>query len=175
MLDLKRLTEEDLYDLWQIAYSKADPVWKYYDAPYFQDYIHYSAFADFQREKEKLFVNNPNRLGIFLDGRLVGTVSRYWECQATRWMELGIAIYQERDWGAGIATATLKKWLDQTFRDYAELERLGLTTWSGNPGMIAVAEKLGLQQEACIRKVRYYQGIYYDSIKYGVLRNEYFR
>ena len=90
-------------------------------------------------------------------------------------MELGLAIYQEQDWGTGIGTRALQLWLEQTFQDYLELERLGLTTWSGNPGMMALAEKVGLQQEACIRKVRYYQGIYYDSVKYGILRSEWQR
>nr|MCX4136420.1 GNAT family N-acetyltransferase [Vibrio parahaemolyticus]MCX4136492.1 GNAT family N-acetyltransferase [Vibrio parahaemolyticus]MCZ6386917.1 GNAT family N-acetyltransferase [Vibrio parahaemolyticus]MCZ6386980.1 GNAT family N-acetyltransferase [Vibrio parahaemolyticus] len=28
------------------------------------------------------------------------------------------------------------------------------------------------QQEARLRKVRYYNGEYYDSVKYGVLRSE---
>ena len=48
----------------------------------------------------------------------------------------------------------------------------GLTTWSGNPSMMRVAEKLGFQKEAQIRKVRYYNGKYYDSMKYGILRDE---
>lgn len=51
---------------------------------------------------------------------------------------------------------------------------MGLTTWSGNPGMMRLSEKLGMTQEARIRKVRYYKGIYYDSIKYGILRDEFF-
>jgi RimJ/RimL family protein N-acetyltransferase len=38
--------------------------------------------------------------------------------------------------------------------------------------MMRCAEKLGMQQEARIRKVRYYQGEYYDSVKYGVLKEE---
>jgi len=36
----------------------------------------------------------------------------------------------------------------------------------------AVAEKLGFLKEGQIRKVRYYQGQYYDSVKYGILREE---
>ena len=40
--------------------------------------------------------------------------------------------------------------------------------------MMKVAEKLGMTKEAVIRKVRYYNGTYYDSIKYGVLRDEWF-
>ena len=87
-------------------------------------------------------------------------------------MELGLAIYQEEDWGMGLGTSALKQWLSQTFQDFPDLERLGLTTWSGNAGMMALAEKLGLRQEARIRKVRYYKGIYYDSVNYGVLREE---
>lgn len=38
--------------------------------------------------------------------------------------------------------------------------------------MIRVGEKLGMQLEARIRKVRYYDGVYYDSIRMGMLREE---
>ena len=52
------------------------------------------------------------------------------------------------------------------------LEHIGLTIWSGNSAMMAVAEKVGFLKEGQIRKVRYYQGRYYDSVKYGILREE---
>ena len=38
--------------------------------------------------------------------------------------------------------------------------------------MMTVANKLGFLKEGQIRKVRYYQGHYYDSVKYGILRKE---
>lgn len=38
--------------------------------------------------------------------------------------------------------------------------------------MVRVAEKLGMQMEARIRKVRYYNNQYYDSIRMGILREE---
>lgn len=38
--------------------------------------------------------------------------------------------------------------------------------------MIAVAKKLGFLKEGQIRKVRYYQGQYSGSMKYGILREE---
>jgi RimJ/RimL family protein N-acetyltransferase len=38
--------------------------------------------------------------------------------------------------------------------------------------MIRVGEKLGMTMEARIRKVRYYEGVYYDSIRMGILREE---
>lgn len=47
-----------------------------------------------------------------------------------------------------------------------------MTTWNGKGEMIAVAKKLGFLKEGQIRKVRYYQGQYSGSVKYGILREE---
>ncbi len=58
------------------------------------------------------------------------------------------------------------------FKRFPDIQRVGLTTWSKNERMIKVAKKLGLQEEGRIRKVRYYQNEYYDSVKLGVLREE---
>ena len=38
--------------------------------------------------------------------------------------------------------------------------------------MMKSAEKIGYKLEGRIRKVRYYMNKYFDSIKYGVLREE---
>lgn len=38
--------------------------------------------------------------------------------------------------------------------------------------MIRLAKKLGLIEEGRIRQVCYYEGHYYDSVKLGVLREE---
>jgi len=62
---------------------------------------------------------------------------------------------------------------DDTFcNDFSELEHVGLTTWSGNISMMKSAEKIGYKLEGRIRKVRYHMNEYFDSIKYGVLREE---
>ncbi|MDN6118709.1 MAG: GNAT family N-acetyltransferase, partial [Lactococcus sp.] len=53
-----------------------------------------------------------------------------------------------------------------------DIVHMGLTTWSGNPAMMRVAEKSGMTKEGTIRQVRYWQGRYYDSVKYGVLHHE---
>ena len=172
MICLRKLVEEDLMSLWEIAYSHPNPIWKQYDAPYFDDYQYFTNFEEFKLQKSEYFLNNSNRLGIFVDCKLVGTVSRYWECQQTRWMELGIDIYESEYWNAGIGRDAMLQWIDRTFQDYLELEHLGLTTWSGNFGMMKLAEKLRMKKEAHIPKVRYYQGVYFDSIKYGILREE---
>jgi acetyltransferase, GNAT family len=62
--------------------------------------------------------------------------------------------------------------VDAIFHETDMLEHIGMTTWSGNGAMMAVAERLGFLKEGQIRKVRYYQGQYYDSVKYGILREE---
>ena len=38
--------------------------------------------------------------------------------------------------------------------------------------MMRVGEKSGMTKEGTIRQVRYWQGRYYDSVKYGVLRHD---
>ncbi|HFN7437409.1 TPA: GNAT family protein [Streptococcus pneumoniae] len=172
MIYLRKLKKEDLMSLWEMAYSQLNPVWKQYDAPYYDDYQYFSNFKEFELQKSESILSNSNRLGIFVDDKLVETVSRYWVCKQTRWMELGIGIYDKKFWNTGIGKVAMLQWIDRTFQDYLELEHLGLTTWSGNFGMMKLAEKLRMKKEAHIPKVRYYQGVYYDSIKYGILREE---
>jgi putative hydrolase of HD superfamily len=49
-----------------------------------------------------------------------------------------------------------------------------MTTWSGNTRMMHLAEKLGFVKEAVYRKARIVNGIYYDSVSYGILREEWY-
>ncbi|KPL40668.1 GNAT family acetyltransferase [Streptococcus pseudopneumoniae] len=142
MIYLRKLKKEDLMSLWEMAYSQLNPVWKQYDAPYYDDYQYFSNFKEFELQKSESILSNSNRLGIFVDDKLVGTVSRYWVCKETRWMELGIGIYDKKFWNTGIGKVAMLQWIDRTFQDYLELEHLGLTTWSGNIGMMKLAEKL---------------------------------
>lgn len=99
-------------------------------------------------------------------------VSRNWKDKKTRWLEIGIIIYDENYWNSGIGSQAISLWTSQTFEDFPEIEHIGLTTWSGNIRMMKLAEKLGFLKEAQIRKVRYWKNFYYDSVKYGVLREE---
>lgn len=63
-------------------------------------------------------------------------------------------------------------WTEYLFQKMPELVRLDLRTWSGNLGMMRLAEKLGYQREAVFRKARIVKGKYYDGIGYGILREE---
>ena len=118
------------------------------------------------------FFKSDDVNGIYIDEILVGTVSRYWQDRKTRWLEVGIVIYDSNYWYGGYGSEALKIWTTKTFNDFSELEHVGLTTWSGNISMMKSAEKIGYKLEGRIRKVRYHMNEYFDSIKYGVLREE---
>ncbi|MEM7113544.1 MAG: GNAT family protein [Chloroflexota bacterium] len=75
-------------------------------------------------------------------------------------------------WSGGIGYEALGLWSDYLLKAMPELIRLGLATWSGNVRMMRLAEKLGYQEEARRRKARIVEGEYYDSMGYGVLREE---
>lgn len=155
--------------LWKWVFSQDNPEWKQWDAPYFE---HHSLPYDEFCEKAENRVNRQAVQGIFVEDELIGTVSYYWECEKTRWLELGIVIFNPAYWNGGYGTEALRRWSAIVFHMHPQIERVGFTTWSGNKRMIAVGEKLGFSREARIRKVRYYQGVYYDSIRYGLTREE---
>ncbi len=85
---------------------------------------------------------------------------------------MGICLDKESHLNHGIGTKSLKLWLDYLFEKVTDLPHIGFTTGSGNQGMIRIGEKIGMQQEARIRKIRYWRGRYWNSFKYGILRSE---
>lgn len=109
---------------------------------------------------------------IALDDRIIGVVTRYWQSKETNWLSVGIVIYDPAQWGKGYGFQALGLWSEYLFKQMPELVRLDLRTWSGNIGMMALAQKLGYKEEACFRKARIVDGAYYDGMGYGVLREE---
>lgn len=103
---------------------------------------------------------------------LIGQVNWYWKSEETKWMEIGIVVFNEDYWGQGIGYRGLIRWINKIFQENQDIVRLGLTTWSGNKRMMSLAEKLGFICEATYRKARIVKGEYYDSISYGILREE---
>ncbi|URZ88109.1 GNAT family N-acetyltransferase [Floricoccus penangensis] len=170
-IEIKGLTGGQVKELYDISFgSKADLEWMKWNGPYFNDPI--SNWDEFEHGSRKR-INDDNFGLIYCDEKLVGTVSAYWEDGNLRkWLEFGLVIYNQDDWSKGIGRASLTLWIEYLFDLYPELERLGFTTWSGNKGMIRLGQKLSMTQEAKIRKVRFYQKKYYDSIKFGILRSE---
>ncbi|UNX54904.1 GNAT family N-acetyltransferase [Georgenia sp. TF02-10] len=110
-------------------------------------------------------------LPIVLDARVVGSVSWYWEDQATDWRRMGVVVYDETLWGRGIATEALALWTSYLFAA-TDAQRLDFATYSGNPGMLAVGRRLGFTEEARLRRARRWAGGVHDAVVMGVLREE---
>ena len=148
-------------------HGPSDHEWQRWNGPYFNDPI--LTLDEFQH---KINPGDWMRQGIWVDQKLVGEVSAYYEDgQLQRWLDVGLVIYQQQVWGQGLGSQALRLWINQVFERSA-LPHVGLTTWSGNVRMMKVAENVGLNLEARVPQVRYWQGQYWDSVKYGILRKD---
>lgn len=172
IVTLKNVEESDLKQWWEKRYGpKADLEWMKYNGPYFNDSVQsWEEFYDYHKSKT---LHSPMRKLIIYNDQIVGEVSAYWEDgKLKQWLEVGIVLFDANNWGHGIGTAAFKKWLKEMFNLFNYLPHIGFTTWSGNVGMQMIGDKIGMTKEGVIRKVRYWENRYYDSIKYGILRDE---
>ncbi|QCR32736.1 GNAT family N-acetyltransferase [Lysinibacillus sp. SGAir0095] len=167
-LTIRPIKENDLTRLWELIYKEEQPEWKKWDAPYFP---HQALSFEEYLPKGTTFINNEKFWAIEVNSEVRGTISYYWEHEPSLWLEMGIVFHESSSWGKGLGTRAMKLWIDHLFSTLP-LVRVGYTTWSGNERMIRVGEKLGMTLEARIRKVRLYNNRYYDSIRMGLLREE---
>lgn len=167
-LYIRPIETDDLHRIWTLSYKEENPEWKQWDAPYFKH--HAISYEDFLIQKHD-WVHVPNKQAIVFNNEVIGTVSYYWEHEPSKWLEMGITLHKSDNWGQGIGTRVMRMWIDHLFNTL-DIVRVGYTTWSGNKRMIKIGERLGMTMEARIRKVRYYNGVYYDSIRMGLLREE---
>jgi len=167
-LVIRPITEVDIPTLWKLRYKEKSPEWKKWDAPYYE-FIQIP-YEEYVANSSQMIAEDNQRI-IEVNGKIIGTVIYYWEHKASNWLEMGIVIYDPNYWNGGYGTKALSLWIDHLFTTLP-LVRVGYTTWSGNERMIKVGEKLGMTMEARLRKCRLYDGVYYDSIRMGLLREE---
>lgn len=162
---------EDYFDL-----NHPDQLFHQFNGPYFKKNTIEELTTRVNFLKEKLQNGAvPPTFKLIADAstnQLIGEVSKYWRSKETNWMEIGVVIFDETYWGKGIGKQALTLWINELFETHQEIVRIGLSTWSGNTGMVKLSESLGLNQEACYRKARIVDGKYYDSVSYGILREE---
>ncbi|MFC9707892.1 GNAT family N-acetyltransferase [Paenibacillus sp. NPDC056933] len=174
-LVLRSVEKEDLSELYELIYSEVEPEWKQWDAPYYA--LEHESYEDFKhgmlnRLEATQGPSEPSSIRIIeLNGQMVGTISYYWEHRPSMWLEMGIVLYRSAQWGHGIGTRVLQMWSSHLF-EQLPLARVGLTTWSGNERMMRSASKAGLQVEGRMRRCRIVNGKHYDSIRMGMLREE---
>ena len=75
------------------------------------------------------------------------------------------------DWGKGYASEAAQRLLAFAFENFTA-HRIVAFCHAENTTSVRVMQKIGMKQEACVRQVRYYNNRYYDSVKYGILRDE---
>ncbi|WP_263079416.1 GNAT family N-acetyltransferase [Endozoicomonas sp. Mp262] len=167
---LRKATPDDKETLFHLITENQE--WTRFNGPYFP----YSPPTpdEFQTGLFERLQQGDDTLIIEYNHTPIGTVSYYWEDKRTRWLEVGIVVYSHNQWGKGLGRKALIPWITHLFHTL-EIARVGLTTWSGNPRMMVCAEAIGMKLEARLRKVRYYNEHYYDSVKFGVLREEWFK
>ncbi|MFL2020284.1 GNAT family N-acetyltransferase [Weissella hellenica] len=173
-IELKQLRVQDLLPFWELAFSNPDAEWTKWNGPYFHDTL--PTKKDFIDLKQfNPYLENPMRKVIWLNNEMVGLVSAYYEdVPLNQWLDVGITVYKQTNWHQGIGKVALDQWITELF-ETTTLPHIGLTTWSGNLRMIALAESLQLIKEAEVRQVRFWQNKYWDSVKYGVLRDEWIK
>ncbi len=173
-IQLKQLTISNLPLLYQLMYGDPNPEYKKWDAPYFP-----LEMIDEETYLSKMTKQlNEGMDSVYLiqttskEPQTIGSVTYYWEHEPSNWLEMGIIIYLREFWNGGYGTEAIQLWTDHLFQTKPQIPRVGYTTWSGNHRMVKVGTKLNFTQEARIRNVRTYQGKLYDSIRMGMLREE---
>lgn len=174
-IEIRPVRMEELTTLWQVGFSDPHAEWTKWNGPYFHDQL--PSQTDFETIiGPRDWLITPRNWVITRDGAIIGSVNFHFvDGNLKRWLEVGITIFAATDWGEHVGRQALSAWLTHLFNDVTTLPHIGLTTWSGNVRMMALAEAVGLSQEARIPQVRYWQGRYYDSVKYGILREDWLR
>ncbi len=175
-LILRELKIEDMdkYEYW----THPSREYHKYNGPYYKQTTEIEHVNNMKELRRKLLDGDNNVLGkkkVIVDyeaNEIIGLVNWYWKSEETNWLEIGIVIFNENYWGQGIGYKGLKLWINMMFEERKNLVRIGLSTWSGNTRMMKLAEKLGLMKEAEYRNARIVDGNYYDSLSYGILKEE---
>jgi len=108
---------------------------------------------------------------VAIEGQPMGWVTRYAKEDYPDVWYAGIDIYNDDCLNRGFGTEALRLWIDYLF-SHSEVHRIGLETWSFNPRMKRVAEKVGLVCEGAERELLEWQGQRLDFVHYGLLRPE---
>ncbi|PFY98364.1 GNAT family N-acetyltransferase [Bacillus wiedmannii] len=172
---LRDLKQEDIKEIYYWIYQSPNREHLKWNAPYHpkkEKSIEMFYEEDYKNHFMRIDKNlTRSKLVIEVEGKLIGTVGWYWVDKLTNWLCNGIVIFDSNYWAGGYGTEAFSLWTDYIFENM-NVERVGISTWSGNERMIALAKKVGMKLEGEIRKARIVNGEYFDSIKMGILREE---
>jgi RimJ/RimL family protein N-acetyltransferase len=169
MLRTRVETDRDQYKHWQTQGE-----WRFLDAPWEQSVTEEK--KDKVRVKKQVKAQDdtlPKELAMIatLENKLLGWVSRYCGKDNLLVWFVGIDICEDDFLNRGYGTEALNLWVDYQFSN-SEYHKLGLDTWSFNPRMMRVAEKVGFLFEGRQREMQLWQGEWQDLMHFGMLREE---
>ena len=171
-IKLAKATEAQLDELYYWRFEEEQQEAKKWNGPYIPEaWLSKEQHRKKWLEEDDIASGVPASLIITAGEKTIGYVGAYWIDRNTNWLETGIVIYDTDYWNGGYGSEAYRLWIGFLF-EFTELYRLGMSTWSGNERMMKVAERLGMKEEARIRKARVVKGQYYDAIKMGILREE---
>lgn len=163
----------DAYLHWQ-----TNGEWRYYDAPWEGVLESMSeSQQEAYRHRFKRAVETPlpalrARATISLpDYTPIGWVNRYANDRFPSVWYVGIDICEDNLLNKGLGTQALGEWVNYLFR-HSEIHKIEIHSWSINPRMLHVAEKLEFRHEGTERELLQWQGEWIDRVRYGMLREE---
>lgn len=162
-------TDREHYQKWQKGGE-----WRAYDAPWARNKP-----EEKQHQEEKTTQGDqkvdpsPKKMAVIatLDNKPLGWVNRYSPRANPLIWYVGIDICEDDFLDRGYGTEALRLWVDYLFEN-SDYHKICLDTWSFNPRMARVAEKIGFTAEGCQRELQFWQGEWLDLLHYGMLREE---
>ncbi len=169
MVLLREMLERDIEDY--VRWFTRETEWMRWDAPWEDDLCTEEEARREWTEYYRSVRNRPadalrNKFEIEADGKHVGWVSAYRDTSPFEnpegYYAVGIDIPEEKDRNRGYGTEAMRQFI-------ALLRKRGETclytqTWSGNRGMLALAEKLGFKEKARFAGIREVGGKRYDAL-----------
>lgn len=149
--------------------------WIQFDAPWETDW---QSMTD--EEIRKIFperflhkASAPRRRAIIVTKKEkpLGWVNRYGDKRFPDAWLIGIDICEDDYLNRGLGTEAFGLWLDYLFSN-SDVHRIGFDTYSFNPRMVRVGEKLGFVHEGTEREVINWQNEWVDRLHFGMLRKE---
>jgi RimJ/RimL family protein N-acetyltransferase len=152
--------------------------WRSYDAPW--EVVDLSAREEAKQKYRERFLEScreervvPRKRATITtrEGMPLGWVTRYGDRRFSKVCAVGINICEDEYLSRGMGTEALALWVSYLF-GHSEIHRISIKTWSLNPRMKRVAEKLGFVFEGAEREMQEWQGCWHDRLHYGLLRSE---
>ena len=171
MVLLRDMTERDIEDY--VRWFTSETEWMRWDAPWEDDRCTEEEARREWTEYYRSCRNRPahaerNKFEIEADGEHVGWVCAYRDTSPFEnpegYFAVGIDIPEERHRKRGYGTEAMRQFIAR-LRKRGE-RRLYTQTWSGNEGMLALADKLGFREKARFAGIREVDGRRYDALTF---------